>query len=75
MSTARGSRSREYGQVAEIVHEGPYETEEETVATLRKFVAANGLELARLHEEEYLTPPGVEPQRTLIRYRVSSRER
>lgn len=65
----------EYGQVAEIVHEGPYETEQESIAKLQAFVAEQGLELVGPHEEEYLTPPGVDPQRTLIRYRVSSRPR
>ena len=65
----------EYGQVAEIVHEGPFETEHESVAKLQAFVAEQGLELAGPHEEEYLTPPGVAPQRTLIRYSVSSRAR
>ena len=62
----------EYGQVAEIVHEGPYETEQESVAKLLAFAAEQGLELVGPHEEEYLTPPGADPQRTLIRYRVSS---
>ncbi len=65
----------EYGQVVEIVHEGPYETEHESIAKLRTFVAEQGLELVGPHEEEYLTPPGAVPQQTLIRYRVSSRPR
>ena len=65
----------EYGQVVEIVHEGPFETERESVAKLRAFVSEQGLELVGPHEEEYLTPPGADPQRTLIRYRVSSRPR
>ncbi len=65
----------EYGQVAEIVHEGPYETEAESVVKLQEFVAEHDLELVGPHEEEYLTPPGAVPQRTLIRYRVSSRPR
>ncbi len=65
----------EYGQVVEIVHEGPYETEHESVAKLQAFAAEQGLELVGPHEEEYLTPPGADPQRTLVRYRVSSRDR
>ena len=65
----------EYGQVAEIVHEGPYETEPESVAKLQAFVTEQGLQLVGPHEEEYLTPPEAVPQRTLIRYRVSSRDR
>ena len=65
----------DYGRVVEIVHEGPFETESESVARLRAFVAEQGLELVGPHEEVYLTPPGAEPQRTLIRYRVSSRAR
>ena len=65
----------EYGRVAEIVHVGPFETEPESVAKLEAFAAEQGLELVGPREEEYLTPPGVEPQRTLIRYRVSSRSR
>ena len=65
----------EYGQVVEIVREGPYETEPESIAKLQAFVTEQGLELVGPHEEEYLTPPDAVPQLTLIRYRVSSRDR
>ena len=61
----------DYGQVAEILHVGPYSTEDVSVARLRDFVEARGFELTGPHEEEYLSPPGAAEQRTLIRYPVA----
>lgn len=61
----------DYGQVAEILHAGPYSTEDVSVARLREFAEARGYRLAGPHEEEYLTPPGAPEQRTLIRYPVA----
>ena len=49
----------EYGEVAEILHVGPYSTEEPTVARLKAFVADRGYEIAGPHEEEYLRGPGM----------------
>jgi len=61
----------DYGQVAEILHVGPYITEDASVARLRDHVETRGFELAGPHEEEYLSPPGAEEQRTMIRYAVA----
>jgi hypothetical protein len=60
----------DYGQVAEIVHVGPYAAEDVGVARLREHVQARGYELSGPHEEEYLTPPGAAEQRTVIRFPV-----
>ena len=60
----------EYGTVAEILHLGPYSEEPPTIARLHEFIAASGYEIAGVHEEEYLTMPGVKVQKTLIRYPV-----
>jgi len=61
-----------YGQtVAEVVHEGPYgDAEVQTIRRLHAFVADCGYELAGPPEEEYVTLPGEEPQRTIIRFEV-----
>ena len=66
----------EYGQVAQILHVGPYGNEAPTVERLRAFIRAQGLEISGHHEEEYLRGPGMfgkgDPERyyTLIRYPV-----
>lgn len=66
----------EYGEVAEVLHVGPYETEESTVSGLHDFIARGGYEIAGDHEEEYLRGPGAwfagDPAAylTLIRYAV-----
>jgi hypothetical protein len=62
-----------YGDVAEIVHVGPYATEGESIARLHHFIGDQGYEIVGTHEEEYLTPPGAPEQRTLIRYVVRKR--
>lgn len=62
-----------YGDVAEIVHVGPYATEGDSIARLHQFIGDQGYEIAGVHEEEYLTPPGAPEQRTLIRYVVRKR--
>ena len=64
-----------YGEVAEILHLGPYETEVPTVTRLVEFVGRQGYEIAGDHEEEYLKGPGmpfVSPKDywTIIRYQV-----
>jgi hypothetical protein len=65
-----------YGEVAEILHVGPYRAEEPTIDRLKSFVQAQGLEIAGDHEEEYLKGPGMifrgnpENYLTLIRYPV-----
>jgi hypothetical protein len=60
-----------YGPVAEVLHQGPYATEPETVARLEAFVAARGYRTVGPHEEEYLTQPTARVQKTIIRYNVA----
>lgn len=66
----------QYGEVAEILHVGPYSTEAPTIERLTAFIAASGYEIAGPHEEEYLRGPGLfgkgDPEKyyTIIRYRV-----
>jgi hypothetical protein len=66
----------EYGDVAEILHVGPYSGEPPTVEKLQNFIKAQGYEIAGPHEEEYLKGPGMffqgDPKTyyTIIRYRV-----
>ncbi|NUO80455.1 GyrI-like domain-containing protein [candidate division KSB1 bacterium] len=70
----------EYGQVAEILHVGPYDREQPTVARLMEFIKAQGYEVVGDHEEEYLKGPTMffkgDPQKyvTIIRYRVKPSE-
>ena len=59
--------------VAQIVHLGSYRTEAKTIEKLLKFIAEEGLEIAGVHEEEYLTRPGAKVQKTIIRYPVRKR--
>lgn len=65
-----------YGEVAEILHVGPYAEEDPTVRALLDFIAANGYEQAGDHEEEYLRGPGMlfagdpDSYLTIIRYPV-----
>ena len=82
---AEGLRARaaawDYGEVAEILHIGSYETEPPTIAKLEEYIRARGYRIVRdrgeeyLHEEEYLKGPGMALVRpkdywTIIRYRV-----
>jgi hypothetical protein len=66
-----------YGEVAEILHLGPYDTEKAAIETLHNFIRDNGYVIASLHEEEYLVGPGMgaEPSafRTIIRYAVKKK--
>jgi hypothetical protein len=61
-----------YGRpVAEITHEGPFgEKEVQAVRRLQRFITDCGYEIIGAAEEEYLTQPGDEPQRTIIRYEL-----
>lgn len=58
--------------VAEVMHTGPYTTEDATIQLLMAHVQRQGYEIVGPHEEEYLsgmqTP--VEQRRTMIRYAV-----
>ncbi|HET7838626.1 MAG TPA: hypothetical protein VFL04_02615 [Rectinemataceae bacterium] len=66
----------DYGEVAEILHLGSYDTEPATIQRLEDFMKAKGLKPIGDHEEEYLKGPGmplVSPKDywTIIRYRVA----
>jgi len=66
----------EYGDVAEILHVGPYAAETPTIEKLHAFIKQKGYEIAGYHEEEYLKGPGMffkgDPAGyyTIIRYQV-----
>ena len=66
----------EYGEVAEILHIGPYDKEDQTIAKLMTFIEQQGYEIIGEHEEEYLKGPGMffkgnpEKYYTIIRYQV-----
>lgn len=68
----------DYGEVAEVLHVGPYSAEQPTIARLLTFIADQGRQIAGLHEEEYLRGPGMffagnpDTYLTLIRYPVRS---
>jgi effector-binding domain-containing protein len=64
-----------YGEVAEILHLGSYETEPPAIERLTKFIGSRGYRIVGDHEEEYLKGPGmgkIDPKDywTIIRYRV-----
>jgi len=67
----------EYGEVAEILHIGPYSEETPTIEKLFAFVADQGYAIAGPHEEEYLRGPESGPDAshymTIIRYQVKKR--
>jgi hypothetical protein len=67
----------EYGDVAEILHLGPYTEEIPTVERLHKFVEENGYVIAGPHEEEYLKGPGMAANpseyQTIIRYQIKKK--
>jgi hypothetical protein len=66
----------EYGTVAEILHIGPYNREEQDIARLTAFIKDSGYSIIGDHEEEYLKGPGMfskgDPEKyyTIIRYLV-----
>ncbi len=66
----------EYGEVAEILHVGPYSTEPQTIGKLLAFIKSRGYRISGPHEEEYLRGPGLlfagDPAGyyTIIRYQV-----
>jgi hypothetical protein len=62
-----------YGPCAEILHEGSYATEGESVRRLQALVEQLGYDVIGPHEEEYLTPPDAPRQLTLIRWAVRKR--
>ncbi len=65
----------EYGEVAEILHVGSYDTELPTIARLEELIRSEGYVISGEHEEEYLRGPGTPLARpqgycTVIRYPV-----
>jgi hypothetical protein len=70
----------EYGQVAEILHLGPYDKEVPAVDKLKKFVTEKGyMVMPETHEEEYIKGPGMfgkgNPEKyiTIIRYTLKNK--
>lgn len=69
----------EYGQVAEIIHNGPYENEATTIEKLLNFIDEKGYEPIGPQEEEYLRGPtfigkgNPEEYVTIIRYRIQEK--
>ncbi len=68
-------REWHYGTVAEILHVGPYSSEDTTVQKLKGYITGSGYEICGDHEEEYLKGPGLLPTSpakylTVIRYAV-----
>ncbi len=69
----------EYGEVAEILHAGPYDHETPTIERLHQFIDQQGYTIIGFHEEEYVKGPGMflrgdpEKYKTVIRYRVKKR--
>ncbi|MCP5051193.1 MAG: hypothetical protein GY940_28770 [bacterium] len=70
----------EYGDVAEILHVGPYDKEQPTVKRLKDFVKQQGYVIIGDHEEEYIKGPTMnskgDPDKymTILRYRVKKSE-
>jgi hypothetical protein len=68
------------GEVAEILHLGPYGEETPTIEKLMAFIEAQGYQISSDHEEEYLKGPGMfskgnpKKYRTIIRYEVTPKD-
>ena len=73
---AQGARIEDwdYGEVAEILHVGPYSEETPTILKLHDFIRESGYVIAGPHEEEYLKGPGMAAGPadywTIVRYQV-----
>ena len=52
-------RTWTYGEVAEVLHVGPYSTEEPDINRLHAFVISKGYRVVGDHEEEYVRGPGM----------------
>lgn len=75
LELARFERFHE-GPAAQILHVGPYATEQPTIARLRRFIAERGYAPHGAHHEIYLSDPNrtaPERLRTLIRQPVARR--
>ena len=55
-----------YGKCARIMHLGPYDTEQPTIARLVEFIGQTGYEIAGMHEEWYLSQPSAKVPKTVI---------
>jgi effector-binding domain-containing protein len=68
-----------YGEVAQILHIGPYSEETPNIQKLQEFIKKSGYKVAGPHEEEYIKGPGMffkgNPKNywTLIRYQVKKK--
>jgi len=60
----------EYGTIAQIIHQGSYEQDTNSVERLHRFIIDSGYEIVGVHEEEYLTSPDARVPKTIIRYRI-----
>lgn len=66
-----------YGEVAELLHVGPYSAEQPDIERLQAFVVARGYRVIGEHEEEYVRGPGMilagDPAKylTILRLRVA----
>jgi hypothetical protein len=49
----------DYGDVAEVLHVGPYSAEQPTIQRLLDFIASQGYRVVGEHEEEYVKGPGM----------------
>ncbi len=61
------------GRSAQILHLGPYAEETATIEQLHQFIADEGLEIAGLHHEIYLSDPrrtAPDKLKTILRYAV-----
>lgn len=66
------------GTVAQVMHVGPWDAEEPTVALLTAFIEAEGYRVSGPHREIYLSDPRRTPPertRTILRYPVRPRRR
>jgi hypothetical protein len=67
----------DYGEVAEILHIGPYSEEPPNILKLHDFIRDSGYVVAGPHEEEYLKGPGLAASPadywTIIRYPVKKK--
>jgi hypothetical protein len=64
------------GACVQVLHVGPYDQEEETIAAMRAFAEENGLTLAGPHHEIYLSDPrrvAPEKLKTILRQPVKAK--
>lgn len=71
----------DYGEVAEILHVGPYDAEKPSVEKLHGFIKTKGYKISGFHEEEYYKGPGMffkgneKNYHTIIRYQVKKQDK